>query len=102
MPNLRRKGNGQPIRNAMQAARLSGPALSARTKQADTTGRGISPATVAKLAGEGKTAHDPARLRTAWLMAAALRQPLQDLFDLPGVSTVTDERAIPDGDDHAR
>jgi hypothetical protein len=100
MPNLLRKGAGQPIRDAMKRAKLSGPALAAATKEADITGRGISPATVGKIAGEGKTAHDEVRPRTAWLMAMVLKEPLQDLFDMPGVSTSTDERSTPDDDAH--
>ncbi|MFF5589678.1 XRE family transcriptional regulator [Streptomyces hygroscopicus] len=103
MPNLQRKGDGQPLRDAMEAAGLSGPALSAATKEVDVTGKGVSPATVGKVAGKGKTANGRPRLRTAWLMAVAVNKPLQDLFDMPGVSmstdsTSTDERST-DGDD---
>jgi hypothetical protein len=93
MPELLRKGDGQPIREAMQRAGLSGPALAAATKLRDGTGKGISPATVGRLSGTGKTGRATARLRTAWLMATALGVPLQELFHLPGVSPVTEERS---------
>lgn len=101
MTYLLRKDGGQPIRDAMKARNLSGPAVSARTKVADPTGRGISPAGVAKLASRGGVATERPRLRTCWLLALGLDEPLQALFDMPGVSTSTDERSIPH-DDHRR
>lgn len=102
MPDLLRKSDGQPIRQAMHRAGLSGPALAAATKEIDPTGKGISPATVGKVTGTGKSGRDTTRLRTAWLMATALRTPLQELFHLPGVSTVTEERSTVHADEDAR
>ncbi|RAJ70198.1 hypothetical protein K378_01363 [Streptomyces sp. Amel2xB2] len=102
MPELLRKGDGQPIRTAMHRAGLTGPALAEATKHVDDTGKGISPATVGKLSGTGKSARGTTRLRTAWLMATALRTPLQELFYLPGVSPVTEERSTSDGSEDAR
>ncbi|MCQ6250857.1 XRE family transcriptional regulator [Streptomyces malaysiensis] len=98
MPNLIRKGDGQPLRDAMERRGLSAPQLAAATKQVDITGRGISAATVYKLTGNGKTAADECRLRTAWLLTAAMAEPLQDHFDMPSVSTDTVERSTPNGD----
>lgn len=89
---LHRKGAGQPLRDAMTAAGLTGPTLAAATKVVDVTGRGISPATVGKLAGRGQTATDTCRLRTAWLIAEVLDKPLHQLFSMPTVSTDTVER----------
>lgn len=102
MPNLLRKSAGQPIRDAMKAKGMSGPDLAEATKAIDVTGRGISPAAVGRLAGRGRTSAEACRLRTAWLMAEALEEPLQDLFFMPSVSTDTVERCNPDGNEDAR
>lgn len=99
MPHLYRKDDGQPIRAAMRAAGLSGPQLAEATREVDPEGKGISPAAVGRVAGKGETAQERTRLRTAWLMSLALKEPVQDLFDLfrmPAASTVTVERSIPD------
>lgn len=98
MTHLLRKSDGQPIREAMKRHGLSGPRLAEATRTVDATGRGISAATVGKLAGRGESAHDICRLRTAWLIATALDEPLQGLFSMPTVSTDTVERSSPDGD----
>ncbi|WP_328962922.1 helix-turn-helix transcriptional regulator [Streptomyces virginiae] len=92
MTLLLRKAAGKPIRDAMKRNGLSGERLAEATKAHDGTGRGISAGTVAKIAGKGETAADECRLRTAWLIAAALDEPLQKLFSMPSVSTDTVER----------
>jgi hypothetical protein len=100
MTHLFRKGNGKPIRDAMVAAGLSGPRLAEATKAVDPDGRGISAAAVGQITGQGKSAIDRCRLRTAWLIADALDAPLQQLFSRtppsffsPSDSTSTVERS---------
>ncbi|OQQ16088.1 hypothetical protein B0675_02035 [Streptomyces sp. M41(2017)] len=97
MPKLHRKGEGRPLREAMERAGLTGPELAEATKEVDPTGKGISPATVGRLAGRGKTARDRCELDTAWFVAEALHRrtnaPLQDLFAMPPHSTSTVERS---------
>jgi hypothetical protein len=87
----------------MARAGLSGPELAAATKDVDPRGRGISPSTIGRIAGRGKTARDSCELTTAWVIAEALHRrtnaPLQDLFAIPALSTVTVERSIPDADE---
>lgn len=102
MSNLVRRANGEPIRDAMRRRGMSGPELAEATKEVDVTGRGISPAAVGKVAGRGKTSADSCRLRTAWLIAEALDEPLQRLFAMPSVSTDTVERFKSDDDDARR
>ena len=80
MTHLFRRGNGQPIRDAMHAAGLSGPRLAEATKAVDPEGKGISASAVGKISGQGASAADRCRLRSAWLMADALDAPLQHLF----------------------
>lgn len=92
MTHLLRKAAGQPIRDAMKRRGLSAERLAEATKGIDMAGRGISLATVNKIAGRGGTAADECRLRTAWLIATALDEPLQRLFLMPSVSTDTVER----------
>jgi hypothetical protein len=103
MPKLLRKGAGQPIRDAMARAGLSGPELAVATKAIDPRGRGVSASTVGRIAGRGKTARDTCELTTAWVIAEALHRrtnaPLQDLFAIPALSTVTAERSTPDADE---
>ncbi|WP_327246591.1 MULTISPECIES: XRE family transcriptional regulator [unclassified Streptomyces] len=100
MTNLIRKGEGKPLRAAMKRKGLSAEQLAAATKSVDVTGRGISAATVWKVTGSGSTATTKCRLRTAWLMATAMDEPLQEHFDMPTVSTDTVERSSPNG--HSR
>lgn len=97
MTDLVRKGEGKPLRAAMRRAGLSAPELAAATKTVDVRGRGIGKTTVYKLAGEGPDSADGCRLRTAWLVATVLHEPLQELFDMPSVSTATVERSTPHG-----
>jgi hypothetical protein len=101
MTHLFRKGDGQPIRDAMIAAGLSGPQLAVATKAVDPDGKGLSPAAVGRIAGKGKTAQDRCRLGSAWLLVEALETkgvvaPLQHLFSrvpMPEDSTSTIERS---------
>ena len=99
MPNLLRKSDGRPLRDAIQAAGLSCPKLAAATKQLDPNGRGISPALVGRLTGRGTSARDHCRPRTAQLIAQALGRGVEELFTLPEASTDTVERSNPDGND---
>lgn len=92
MSDLIRKGKGKPLRDAMERSRLTQADLAAKTKVVDARGRGVSLGTVIKVTGLGETASDTCRLRTAWLIATALGDPLQDHFDMPSVSTDTVER----------
>lgn len=89
MTLLLRKAAGQPIRDAMKRNGLSAERLAKATKGHDASGRGISTATVVKLAGRGKWAADSCRRRTAELIATALGVPLEELFSMPPVSTDT-------------
>ena len=103
MPKLRRKDDGRPIRAAMERAGLSGPELAQATREVDPTGKGVSPATVGRIAGQGKTARDNCEMETAWFVAEALHRrtnaPLQDLFAMPTGSTSRIERSTPDADE---
>ncbi|WP_354596803.1 helix-turn-helix transcriptional regulator [Streptomyces sp. JL1001] len=98
MTNLIRKGAGKPLRDAMKRTGLTQADLAARTKAVDVRGQGVSLGTVIKVTGQGKSATDSCRLRTAWLVATALGDPLQQHFDMPTVSTDTVERSSPHGD----
>lgn len=99
MPKLHRKDDGRPIRAAMGRAGLTIPQLAEATRKVDPAGKGVSPATVGRLAGQGKTARDKCELKTAWFVAEALHEetnaPLQDLFAMPTPSTSTVERSTP-------
>lgn len=99
MSLLHRKDGGQPLRNAMSSADLSIPALARATKHVDPTEKGVSQALVGRLVAQGSSARERCRLRTAWLIAVALDEPLQDLFSMPTRSTFTEERSTPDGDE---
>lgn len=98
MTHLFRRGDGEPIRAAMRDKGLSGPRLAEATKAVDPDGKGISPAAIGQIAGQGKSAKDRCRLRSAWLIADALESPLQSLFSLtmPTDSTSTVERSRSD------
>jgi hypothetical protein len=104
MTHLFRKGNGQPIRTAMDAAGMSGPRLAEATKAVDPDGKGISAAAVGAITGQGKNAQDRCRLKSGWFIAEALdaagvSAPLQHLFSrtpMPDDSTSTIERSKPD------
>lgn len=92
MSKLHRRDHGRPIRDAMEAAGLSGPALAVATRQADPDGRGVSPAVIGFMTGRLRSARERFTIRTAWLVAVALDKPLQDLFAMPESSTSTNER----------
>lgn len=92
MTDLIRKGEGQPLRDAMKRHGVTQAELAARTRAVDARGQGVSVATVIKVTGRGKTAAEKCRLRTAWLITSAMAEPIQDHFDMPGVSTATGER----------
>jgi hypothetical protein len=98
MTHLFRRGNGEPIRAAMRRKGLSGPRLAEATKTIDPDGKGISPAAIGRIAGQGGTARDRCHLKSAWFIASALEEPLQDLFALsmPTDSTSTVERSRSD------
>ncbi len=72
----------------MARAGLSIPALAEATKRVDPAGKGVSPAAVGRLAGQGKTARSTCELKTAWFIAEALHAPLPDLFTIPTHLTV--------------
>ncbi|NUS78442.1 MAG: XRE family transcriptional regulator [Streptomyces sp.] len=103
MPKLHRKDDGKPLRAAMARAGLSIPSLAEATKRVDPDGKGVSPATVGRLAGQGKTARDRCEWTTAWFVAEALHRetnaPLQDLFAMPTGSTSNIERSTPDAEE---
>jgi hypothetical protein len=103
MPKLHRKADGKPLREAMARAGLSIPQLAEATRRVDPAGKGVSAATVGRLAGQGKTAREHCELRTAWVIAEALHKetntPLQDLFAMPSPSTSTVERSTPDAEE---
>ncbi|NUS26118.1 MAG: XRE family transcriptional regulator [Streptomyces sp.] len=103
MPKLHRKDDGKPLRAAMARAGLSIPQLAEATRRVDPAGKGISPATVGRLAGQGKTARGSCELKTAWFVAEALHEetnaPLQDLFAMPTGSTSNIERSTPDAEE---
>lgn len=103
MPKLHRKRHGKPLREAMARAGLTGPELAEATKEVDPTGKGVSPATVGRITGQGKTARERCELDTAWFVAEALHRrtnaPLQDLFAMPTGSTSNIERSTPDAEE---
>lgn len=86
---MRRRQNGKPIRTAMQAAGLSIPALAARTREVDPTGKGLSKAMVGFAVSAGKSGRDEVSERTATLLAAALEVTQDWLFmeDAPTAAT---------------
>ncbi|MDX2760787.1 XRE family transcriptional regulator [Streptomyces europaeiscabiei] len=92
MTDLIRKAKGQPLRDAMKRSGLTQAELAAKTKAIDVRGKGVSLGAVVKVTGQGETASDTCRFRTAWLITAAMDEPLQDHFDMPSVSTDTVER----------
>lgn len=99
MDLLHRKDHGRPLRKAMKEADLSGPELAAATRLVDPEGIGVSPAVIGFLAGTGRSARERCKLRTAWLIAEGVKQPLQELFNMPTRSTSTEERSTPHGDE---
>lgn len=100
MTDLIRKGEGQPLRDAMKRSGLTQAELAAKTKAADPSGKGVSLGTIVKVTGSGKFASNRCRLRTAELITAVLGEPVEDHFDnprnapvsMPPVSTHTVKR----------
>ncbi|WP_432111117.1 hypothetical protein [Streptomyces sp. YPW6] len=78
---MRRLDKGAPLRAAIRAAGLDIPHLAARTKELDPTGRGLSPAYVGFIAGTGKSAREDCSERAADLIAQALDQEVDTLFE---------------------
>jgi len=95
MPKLSRKGEGKPLRDAMERAGLTIEALAEATKDVDPDGKGVSPAAVGFLTSRGKSGRKNCEWTTAWFVAEALHRktnaPLQDLFAMPTDSTSTVE-----------
>lgn len=104
MPKLHRKGEGKPLRDAMDRADLTIEELAEATKDVDPDGKGVSASTIGRLTSRGKSARDRCEEHTAWVVTAALHRrtnaPLQDLFDppffMPPHSTSTVERSRSD------
>ncbi|WP_203702993.1 hypothetical protein [Streptomyces sp. SID8016] len=78
---MRRLDKGAPLRAAIRAAGLDIPHLAARTKELDPTGKGLSPAYVGFIAGTGKSAREDCSERAAELIAQALDQEVDALFE---------------------
>ncbi|MFB7845460.1 XRE family transcriptional regulator [Streptomyces sp. NPDC056053] len=93
MSKLLRKGDGQPIRDEMKRQGLTLDGLSTKTRRVDPEGRGVSPAAIGRLTGQGRTARDRCELTTAWLIAEGLDARMHALFSMPTRSTVTEERS---------
>lgn len=96
MTHLTRKGCGRPLRDAMNVAGVSGPELAEATRRVDPTGKGVSAAVIGMLSGQGTSARDRCRLRTAWLIAEGLDVQIHRLFSMPAPSTATVEKVKPD------
>ncbi|MFD4855063.1 XRE family transcriptional regulator [Streptomyces atratus] len=99
MPKLLRKGDGQPLRDEMKRQKLTLDELSVKTRTVDPEGRGVSPATIGRLTGRGRTARDRCELNTAWLIAEGLDARMHHLFSMPTQSTVTEERSRIDAEE---
>ncbi|MFE4647688.1 hypothetical protein [Streptomyces sp. NPDC056707] len=98
---MRRLDQGAPLRAAIKAAGLDIPHLAARTKEVDPTGKGLSPAYVGFIAGNGKTAREDCSDRAAELIAKALDQEVTALFEtvfltiVESTSTSRTKTAVP-------
>ncbi|MFC8862706.1 XRE family transcriptional regulator [[Kitasatospora] papulosa] len=100
MPKVSRKAEGQPLRDSLERQHLTLDELSEKTKAVDPDGRGVSPATIARLTGRGTTARERTELRTAWLITEALDDRMHRLFSrMPTHSTVTVERSSSDAEE---
>lgn len=99
MPKLLRKGDGQPLRDEMKRQELTLDELAEKTKTVDPEGRGVSPATIGRLTGRGRTARDRCELHTAWLITAGLDARIHALFSMPTQSTATVERSSSDAEE---
>ncbi|MFJ8855159.1 XRE family transcriptional regulator [Streptomyces sp. NPDC102437] len=99
MPKVVRKGNGQPLRDEMKRQGLTLDELSTKTRRVDPDGRGVSPAAIGRLTGQGRTARNRCELTTAWLITEGLDARMHELFSMPIRSTVTDERSRIDAEE---
>lgn len=100
MPKVTRINEGRPLRDALAEQHLTLDELSEKTKQVDPDGRGVSPATIARLTGRGTTARERTELRTAWLITEALDDRMHRLFSrMPTQLTVTVERSSSDAEE---
>lgn len=99
MPKLLRKGDGQPLRDEMTRQGLTLDSLSEKTRTVDPEGRGVSPATIGRLTGRGRTARDRCELHTAWLITEGLDARIHALFSMPTHSTATVERSSSDAEE---
>lgn len=99
MPKLLRKSEGQPLRDEMKRQGLTLDELAEKTRQVDKEGRGVSPATIGRLTGTGRTARDRCELHTAWLITEGLDARIHRLFRMPSHSTATVERSRPDAEE---
>ncbi|MGW1998388.1 XRE family transcriptional regulator [Embleya sp. NPDC001921] len=77
---MRRRDDGQPIRDAMRRADLSILRLAEMTKRVDPAHYGVSRSLIGALVATGSSARDACRPRSAALISAALDKPLHDLF----------------------
>lgn len=93
MPKLLRKGEGQPLRDEMTRQGLTLDELAEKTREVDPEGRGISPATIGRITGKGRTARNRCELHTAWLITEGLDARMHRLFSMPTHSTATVERS---------
>lgn len=93
MPKLLRKGEGQPLRDEMRRQELTQADLAEKTKEVDPEGRGVSPATIGRISGTGRTARDRCELSTAWLITEGLDARMHRLFSMSTHSTATVERS---------
>ena len=99
MPKLLRKSEGQPLRAEMRRQGLTLDELAEKTRKVDPAGRGVSPATIGRLTGAGRTARNRCELHTAWLIAEGLDARMHALFSMPSHSTATVERSRPDAEE---
>lgn len=99
MPKLLRKGDGQPLRAEMKRQGLTLEDLAELTKTVDPEGRGVSPATIGRLTGQGRTARKRCELNTAWLITEGLNARIHALFSMPTHSTATVERSRADAEE---
>lgn len=80
---MQRRDNGQPLRDAMQAAGLSIADLAERTRKVDDRHRGVGKSAIGHLVATGTSGRDHCRPRTARLIADALGVDTKQLFDTP-------------------
>ncbi len=99
MPKVLRKSEGKPLRAEIKRQRLTLDQLAEKTREVDPEGRGVSPATIGRVTGEGTSAREKCELWTAWLITDVLDRPIQRFFSMPTRSTATVERSRPDAEE---